>query len=196
VGRVIKAITANLGCGGPHSAERTDAAYLWRDEVIIGGTYDVLFLQEVPRDRWVAGIDDYYAIFRWEPAYRPLSILGVRKSLGLKPKLLPGRELSDYHGSYLAAATIELAPVGRVALVSVHASPTRAEHYLEKDRYGGRPDGRPTGNGALWDSDVVLETLRRIQRSHPLIAAGDFNEARKWDDHYPGCWGAEYFRLS
>lgn len=91
---------------------------------------------------------------------------------------------------YLASAWLTLTGVGRVRLVSVHASPQLAtsEHLslwpeLPSRRTG--PTGRPN---ALRYSDLALHALSQFA-NEPLLAAGDFNESR----HYDAPLGAQFF---
>jgi endonuclease/exonuclease/phosphatase family metal-dependent hydrolase len=61
----------------------------------------------------------------------------------------------------------------------------------------GGDDPRYRGN-RLWDSDLLLSTLAVLSEKAPLLAAGDFNEARDFDldesGQRIGTWGREYFQ--
>lgn len=111
-----------------------------------------------------------------------------------EPLALP---TAGYHGSYLAAARLNLPSVGATTAVSVHASPTVVEaRYRKRWSQTGLPlpEPRPSaGPGELWDSDFVLATLADLALKGPVLAAGDFNECLAWDAGHPGEWGKEYF---
>jgi hypothetical protein len=137
----------------------------------------------------------------WPPdvqVFPPRSLVAVRRAAGLQPTSFHDIPNAAYHGSYLAAAQIELPDVGPVVCISTHASPS---HLRESDLarwQGARPTPRVGGGrnaNQLWDADYVLETLARLRDEHTVLACGDLNEARSWDLHHDGeTWGAEYFQ--
>jgi len=111
------------------------------------------------------------------------------------------------HGSYVAAAEVRL-PGAAVALrvLSIHASPAEPaaerakarENLFPRDVEGLIVHPRQVGTsqpwaGAEWDSDRVLATAIHAAIGHELLVAGDFNEARGWDDRHGGTWGHEFF---
>jgi endonuclease/exonuclease/phosphatase family metal-dependent hydrolase len=193
----ISAITGNLGCGGPDRDQYLAKADDWLNAMQTG--VDLLFLQEIPSREWLSGFDSErfsaYTAGADAPSYRCISAVVVATTL--KSALLPIPERA-YHGSYLAGATVELGRAGSVACVSVHASPSRLRDEDER-KWAAAPPRARTGGGAdagrLWDADYVLESLAQVQRSAPVLAAGDFNESRRWDTSHPGeTWGEEFFR--
>ena len=153
--------------------------------------------QEVPLEDW-EGICEkagFGITAEPDPSYRVRSLLLWRRgTVTAEPFLLP---TTGYHGSYLAAARLDLPVVGETTAVSVHASPTVVEaQYREHWRHTGLPlpEPRPSaGPGELWDSDFVLATLVELARRGPVLAAGDFNECLAWDTAHRGEWGREYF---
>ncbi len=159
---------------------------------------DLLFLQEVPlSEDWGAVCGDLgFNLFTDRNSnFQVRSLLLSRQStVSAEPLHLP---TADYHGSYLAAATISLPDVGETTAVSVHASPSVVEaKYRDVWQQAGRelPTPRPSaGPAELWDSDMVLATLALLAQEGPVLAAGDFNECLAWDDNHPGEWGREYF---
>jgi hypothetical protein len=180
---VVAAVTANLACGGPHTSVTIEGAREWVKAAVSEGI-DLLFLQECP-DGLGPILGDRYATFSHDgekPAYRCRSILAVRRT----PLLRASRysvSTGDYHGSYLAAATIQLGTLTPLVAVSVHASPTPYDDRYRDDWPGRLPDERRVQTGQrLWDADLVLETLVRIAaQGCDVLAAGDFNEARAFD---------------
>jgi endonuclease/exonuclease/phosphatase family metal-dependent hydrolase len=190
---VLRAVSANLG--------RRVAAAAWVRQVIglTGGeAADLVFLQEVPLVEEWAEISEragFGIAIDPDSTYRVRSLLLWRRStVTAEPFPLP---TAGYHGSYLAAARLDLPVVGDTTAVSVHASPTVVEaRYRHHWRQTGLPlpDPRPSaGSGELWDSDFVLATLAELARRGPVLAAGDFNECLAWDTTHQGAWGKEYF---
>jgi len=194
----LVAVTANLACGGPGREKHLSAADAWADH-IASTTVDLLFLQEIPSREWLVRFEGHgftgYTPGPEVRSFRCRSAVVVRdRALSHRPLAIP---TADYHGSYVAGARIDLGGIGSVACISVHASPS--ELRLEDTRRwrGPAPVARVGGGrhrGELWDADYVLETLRRQQPLGPLLAAGDFNESRRWDETHRGeTWGNEYF---
>lgn len=195
----LSAVSANLGCGGPHTSARAVWARRWLEQRT-RNAIDILFLQEVPADAAATLATDYQV---FTPAvedgdFRCRSMVAIRSSSNLLASqfALP---TARYHGSYLATAMVNLPDLGPIVLASVHASPTRPtidQRSLWPDDLV-EPSPRPTGNGELWDSDYVLATLaHHALAGRHVLAAGDFNEARAWDGDHPGAWGAEYFEAA
>lgn len=190
---MVRSVSANLG--------RRDVAVAWVQDVL-GRTgreaVDLLFLQEVPLNHdWGATCEKagFEIATGAGPTYQVRSLLLWRGStVNGEMITLP---TAGYHGSYLAAARLNLPSLSRVTAVSVHASPAVVgpeyqEHWLGP----GRPMPKPrtaASTGELWDSDLVLATLAEIARSGPVLATGDFNECLAWDETHPGGWGREYF---
>jgi endonuclease/exonuclease/phosphatase family metal-dependent hydrolase len=150
----------------------------------------LLFLQEMPADDdWI--LRRGWTLFKGSGAqYRSRSGLAARG--GLASELQPLEfATAAYHGTYVAAAQ-RPASAGGLSLMSVHASPTRPTS-AERERWtAALPPMRSAGE--LWDADFVLQTLAdEVARGHSLLAAGDFNESRLWDDTHPGTWGADFF---
>jgi hypothetical protein len=175
----------------------------WAESVIDGERPALVFAQETSPE-WLriwrrAG---YGILSGRDRGWRMSTVLLHRPEMTLEP--LPDHVWPNayYHGSYIAAAVWTDAPAGPVVLCSVHASPAIAqpatygwvgEVPLPRDG-GGDPRWTPR---TLWDSDCVAASLIAMSQNYPLLAAGDFNEAR--DDVYVGdngpcgTWGAEYF---
>ncbi len=191
----VSAITANLGCGGPHPLARRDAADRWLKDVGAGGV-DLLFLQEVPDNGCLERLEPTYTVHLSgpdAPTYRCRSAIAVRRDRGWGSRTL-AVETSGYHGSYVASATIAIPGLAPWTLVSVHASPTPVEkRYAQLWPWGLPEPRRGVGRHQLWDSDMCLATVGHLACSGPTLAAGDWNEARAWDEHYRGHWGQEFF---
>ena len=190
---MIRAVSANLG--------RREVAAEWVEDVLGRSgddAVDLLFLQEVPvRRDWETICDKsgFDVGIGAGPTYQVRSLLMWRRSAISGAALtLP---TAGYHGSYLAAARLELPLVGDVVAVSVHASPAVVESAYQEIWLGtGRDLPQPrtaASSGELWDSDFVLATLAELARLGPMLVAGDFNECLAWDETHPGDWGREYF---
>lgn len=134
-----------------------------------------------------------------QPQYKVVSALIASPDLGLKQVTLPDAPSLGYHGSYVAAATWQPDHGDPVLLMSVHASPTRAEHYLTRwPQQVPSPEPRTTSGRAqasLWDADALLATLRHHAGLGDLLAVGDLNEALGWDRLHGGTSGRDYFTL-
>ena len=127
--------------------------------------------------------------------FRCRSVVGVRRSLSLFSEPFPVPTV-DYHGSYVAAASVVLPKLGRTVLVSAHASPTRPTEE-QRSKWHDVPAPQARSDGDLWDSDYVFATLESVAKNEQVLVAGDLNEARAWDDLHPGTtWGADYFALA
>lgn len=172
---------------------------------------DIVFAQEAPDRGWLDAWTDagFEIAVGAGPAYKVRSAVLWRKGLPISRTTL---STATYHGSYLAAATYS--PDGRdpVVLVSVHASPNTVKpdelatwDSLVPDVVPARPRPRAGAGkdaGKWFDSDMVLGTLAStagtsgslpVSRHVEVLAAGDFNECREWDNIQPGNWGADYF---
>jgi endonuclease/exonuclease/phosphatase family metal-dependent hydrolase len=188
-------VTVNLGGAGPTASEYRASTRTWAEEHV--DAYDVVLAQEVPDDDWIRiwterGFQQFTST---GPAYRARSVVLVRNGITARGLLASEFPTSAYHGSYVAAAVVELPGVGAVVLMSVHASPNRvSEEWAEQWRgcHQELPEGRPSCG--LWDSDLVLRSLEIVAvPGVPVIAAGDWNEARAWDLDHPGTAGKEFF---
>lgn len=181
-----------LNAGG--STHASDDALLWaRTEAERG--HDVVLVQEVPSDAWLGQWVGYRVILGCERGWQVRSAILTRLTedelVRLDHRAVP--EL-QYHGDYVAAA--KLVKLG-ITLFSVHASPNPTEDkYLadhpERDRLRPRSGGHDAKDGGkLFDADVCLDT---VSHYGPVLAAGDWNEARGWDDSHQGhTWGEEFF---
>lgn len=192
---MIRSVTYNLGCGGPHGAERVAAADSWIAGASAG--YDLVFAQEIPAgDGWIT---------QWEEAGFRV-VRGIDKGWRTRSALIVRSEAvggvdrfeyatAEYHGSYLAAATLDLGWVEPLVVVSVHASPQQVgEDWAQSWTACGPalPAGRPSCG--MWDADLVLATIAELCTCHRfVIAAGDWNEARGWDLTHDGHSGREFF---
>ena len=192
------AATANLGCCSPGGARHISAADAWADDAV-ARCLDLLFLQEVPSRDWLERFSSSYSVHIAEPVeshpkWCRSAVVVRRDAIASELLVLP---TENYHGTYLAGAVLDLAGVGPVALVSVHASPNPSTD-ADKRRWSGQPPAERRGGGrnagALWDVDFVVETLRLLACDQDVLAVGDFNESRRWDTTHPGeTWGAEFF---
>lgn len=193
-----------LNAGGTYVSDKL-AAERWASEAATADDRpDLVFIQEVPSDAWLD---------RWcEQGYRPvlghtrgwtvraaiLTRLSERICVALTVAEVP--ELS-HHGEYVAAARMTgLAAGSDLTVFSVHASPAPTsneylEHHPDPSRLHARNGGADTRHaGKLFDSDVILDTVSRY--GPDVLACGDLNEARGWDDapgHEGHTWCADYF---
>lgn len=188
----LTAVSANLGCGGPHGAEVVDAARKWARATADSAT-DLLFLQEAPGS---IGADlAGYVVHAHAPGsstHTCRSLVAVRSGADIESERFD-LATADYHGSYLAAARLQLPNGLSIIAVSVHAAPARLEPHYRAAWPGALPAPRPASDGVLWDADLVATTLARVAERHPTLAAGDFNESRDFDDQVGRPWAAEYF---
>jgi hypothetical protein len=167
----------------------------------------IAFIQEIPSEGWLqqwreAGYRVIVGVERgWKVRSAILTTLPDDACIALGEGDLP--ELR-YHGEYVAAARLKgWSPQGDLTLLSVHAQPAATtheylRHYPDSDAVHRRDGGNdPRWRGQLFDADVVIET---ISRAGPLVlACGDLNEARGWDDvpgHEGHTWGTELFGSS
>jgi endonuclease/exonuclease/phosphatase family metal-dependent hydrolase len=194
---MIRAITFNLGCASPSavSAQRRDAAYDWARGARDSNDLSLLFLQEVPDGRFL----DEFTDAVWGVATGDGPTYRVRSAVLWKRDELRGSQIAldtaDYHGSYVAAAKLTRGGGTAFTAVSFHASPspvvpeyrdawTRLGLDLPTARDGGGPS-----SGQLWDSDMVIATLKMAAAAGPVLAAGDLNECLLWDKVHGGTWG-------
>jgi len=187
----IKCITANLQ-GGQDD---------WLRE-LASEKIDIAFLQEAPHELPKEFADAYdickYNETAAHPAYRCRTLIAVRREAWLRPIPLEV-PTATYHRSYVAGARVDLPGIGETILLSIHASPREIpeDSPYREDWSGDFPKARPIAKGVLWDSDYVLETIRRVKDSNKarIIVAGDFNEARESNllDPEWGIWGTQYF---
>ena len=194
-GAGIRLVTVNLGGAGPTASEYRASTRTWAEEHV--GAYDVVLAQEVPDDDWIRIWTDrgFHPFTSTGPAYRARSVVLVRDGITARGLLASEFPTAAYHGSYVAAAAVELPGVGAVVLMSVHASPNRVSEEWETTwrKHGPWPvAGRPSCG--LWDSDLVLRSVEIVAASGvPVVAAGDWNEARAWDLDHAGTAGEEFF---
>lgn len=201
-GAGIRLVTVNLGGAGPTASEYRASTRAWAEDHV--DAYDVVLAQEVPDDDWIRTWTDrgFHPFTSTGPAYRARSAVLVRDDVTARGLLASEFPTSAYHGSYVAAAAVELPGVGAVVLMSVHASPNRVSEEWETTwrKYGPWPvEGRPSCG--LWDSDLVLRSVEIVAAKGmpvvapgmPVVAAGDWNEARAWDLDHPGTAGEEFF---
>jgi endonuclease/exonuclease/phosphatase family metal-dependent hydrolase len=193
-----------LNAGGTYGKDK-QAAEQWALEAASAKDRpDLVFIQEVPSDAWLDRwcAQDYRPMLGqargWKVRSAILTLLDDQTCASLSAEDVP--EL-DYHGEYVAAARlVGWGAGGDLTVFSVHASPspTTAE-YLSHHPAPGRLRPRDGGSdarygGKLFDSDVVLDTVS--QYGPDVLACGDLNEARGWDDtpgHEGHTWGREYF---
>jgi hypothetical protein len=189
----LKAVTFNLGGAGPRSGEYRSAAFAW--SAVARGHYDIVFAQEIHDDEWLDDWrDDQYKVIEGAgPRYKARSAVLVANSLELcsPVELLT----AEYHGSYVAVASIVVGLDAPVVLASIHASPNEV-----KDEWLGRWPRREVpvpfarARFRLWDADMVLESMRVLLRTNAhLVVAGDWNEARLWDATHSGEAGKQFF---
>lgn len=189
-------VVANLGHAMPSSAAALPDLRRWLAELRTLAV-SIGLLQEMPAAAiWGPPLEaEGWALIVGDgPTYRCRSGIIYRpEDVTLSPESLP---TAAYHGSYVVAAALSTATSpGKVTLVSAHASPTRltATHIDQwpVDSPLGRRDYR---DGPIyWDSDYVLATLGLLAARGPVLAAGDFNEARSWDIRHGGDWGQDWF---
>jgi hypothetical protein len=192
----MRCVTANLGFGGPGTAADRSQLATWLDG-LEERCVDLLFLQEMPGDdSWPGELAErgwaLHVHTEGQP-YRCRSGVAVHDRLGpAHPVPLP---TGAYHGSYLAAVRVEAGDLGPVTCVSVHAGPSRPTPTEIAAWKGGKLTMR--AGGEWWDSDFVLATLLSLVREGgTVLAAGDLNEARRWDTVHGGTWGADWFRTA
>jgi hypothetical protein len=195
-----------LNAGGTYIVNKQEAE-AWADAVAGDDERrpDLVFVQEIPSDGWLEAWckQGYRHILGhprgWKVRSAILTMLPDDQCFELSSEHMPELE---YHGEYVAAARlIGWGPDGAdLSVLSVHASPnpTTAEylsHYPGADTILRRDGGDdPRHHGQLFDADVVLETVARYAPA--VLACGDLNEARGWDDlpeHAGHTWGADYF---
>jgi hypothetical protein len=192
----VHAVTFNLGCGGPHGAARIRAAHRWAAKVRSSG-YQLVFVQESPGDDWIdAWSATHHRLWTATPRYNCRSVLLVSKDLACTAVTLP---TAAYQGSYVAVASVTLPDQCDLLCFSIHASPTplTAEWIARWDACNIALAGRR--DGPLWDADFALSSARSMvadASGRPILAAGDWNEARAWDTRHPrSTAGADFFNI-
>lgn len=202
-------VTVNVGGGPGNTTRRTQGMTAWARGALAESPA-VVFAQEVPNDGWIhvwttAG---YTVTLGCDRGWKIRSALLTRPDLKIQPMGTDDCPSLWYHGSYVACARWLNAHRDPITLVSLHATPNQADLLTygwpsdlispPTPRSGGA-DTRWTPN-RLWDSDTVLATLLHLQRSGPVIAAGDFNESRLDDVDLHGSpivgWGSQYFQFA
>lgn len=145
----------------------------------------------------------YYIVWpqRLEARWWIASWIMVRNDLTVTAPDDLTRDLLQPFSSYVAAAHVELPGIGATTMVSVHASPNTVTD-ADLGRWPADPPRPRSGGigvrnaGKLFYSDLIVDALRQMADRHPVLAAGDLNEARSWDEAHPGeTWGAEFFGL-
>lgn len=198
-----KACTINVGSGPGGSAERTTAMVAWASAVVDQEQPAVVFAQETsPEWLRVWRAAGYEILPGKDRGWRMSTVLLHWPEIQLQPVPDDVWPNAYYHGSYVAAGLWTNAPGGPIILCSVHASPAIAKP-AEYGWVGDQPLPRDGGGDprwtphTLWDSDLVAASLVEMSRAYPVVAAGDFNEAR--DDVFRdqagsrGTWGTAYF---
>lgn len=193
-----------LNAGGTY-LENKQAAEQWALEAATAADRpDLAFIQEVPSDAWLAqwSQHDYRVILGHEHGWKVRSAILTRLD-ELQCVALTAAHVKEleYHGEYAAAARlVGWGEGGDLTVFSVHASPSpTTNEYLSRHPAPGRLHARGGGAdaryaGKLFDSDVVLDTVS--QYGPDVLACGDLNEARGWDDapgHDGHTWGKDYF---
>jgi hypothetical protein len=192
-----------LNAGGTYHPSK-DRAEAWATAAVGGPqSPDIAFIQEVPSEDWldVWRRHGYAVALGHVRGWRVRSAILVR----LQPSewtSLTTQEVPElaYHGEYVVAVRLfGWGPGGAdLALLSVHAQPSpTTKEYLDSypraesvTRRDGGADARYKKQ--LFDADVVLETIAR--QAPNVLACGDLNEARGWDDVHSGhTWGEEFF---
>lgn len=193
----LTAVTANFGCASP-AAQGVQARRRERAEqhahMLRAREVDLVFAQEIPASGWIESWRSagYTVITEEQTPY------AVRSAVIARHAVTPvSLDSAAYHGSYLAAARIDLG-CGPVTLVSVHASPSplTSEYIASGTALIRGAKQRAVGReGQWWDADFVLGTLADlVSDGHHVLAAGDYNECLRWDETHPGTtWGQEYF---
>ena len=183
------AVTVNLGGASPGAIVDPQRAADWLENHRT--RFDVVFAQEIPGDDWFEAWPGYRVFQTTVPQYRARSAVLLRKET-IEATAYP-LGTAGYHGSYVGSALAKHPTLGELVLMSVHASPTRVseEWAATWKRVGGVMP--PQYRGALWDSDLVVESIGRVADKGKVIAAGDYNEARNWDVNHAGNAGAGFF---
>jgi endonuclease/exonuclease/phosphatase family metal-dependent hydrolase len=186
----LRAVTYNLGCGGPHAAARVEAAHQWAAAAV--DAYDLVFVQEIPAEGWLEPWrSTHHVISTPSPRYQVRSAVIVAKSLTRSPVTF---RTASYHDSYVAAAAVTSPGNHTVTCVSVHASPSPiSPEWRQLWEACGVPLPAPRAGEDLWDSDLLLASVIELSQTRSLLVAGDWNEARTWDDTHPGTSGAQFF---
>ena len=154
----------------------------------------LLFLQEAPASIGadLAGTYVVHAHAPGSPTHRCRSLVAVHAGADIESEPF-ALATAAFHGSYLAAARLHLPNGPSIIAVSVHAAPARLESHYRASWPGALPAPRLAADGVLWDADLVATTLARVAEQHPTLAAGDFNDARDFDDQMGRPWAVEYF---
>lgn len=206
----VRAVTVNVSAASPGGdrSRRVAGMVTWANRVLHEPEPPGLVFAQECSDEWLeVWATSGYQVIEGDapdqPRYRARSALLVDQRLDLDITQADTRVVPTlaYHGSYVAAATWAVASEASVLLMSVHASPSRAERH--QDRWPSavpspvqrRGVSDPGVVGGLWDADAVLATLVHQARQGPVLAAGDLNEALGWDNQHPGeTWGEEFFQ--
>ncbi len=186
---MLKAVTFNLGCGGPHAHARFKAASFWATQA--RDRYDLVVAQEIPGDEWLALWDETHDSFAIAaPKYRVRSAILVRRT-ALESQ--PFEFVSEkYHDSYVAGCQVR-AGEEWLTCMSVHASPSEVADKWLVDWPDELVRPTPRAGLGLWDSDMLLTSTAAVASQGPALIAGDWNEARDWDLTHEDGSGAAFF---
>jgi hypothetical protein len=192
-------VTANLEKGHKPTTRR------WLEAAVLRKPA-ALFLQEFRDLDYLSALahEHGYSLIRpprLDPRWWIVSSLMVQSDLQPRPLDPATESLISVFGSYVAGSWVQLPGVGQTVMLSVHASPTAATSVDLARWVGPLPPTRDGGTGrrarpTLCYSDLVLEAMVRLADEAPVLAAGDMNEARAWDDdprHAGHTWGREFF---
>lgn len=179
-------------------------AWTWLEKTLAERAPAAVFGQELAGgDRLDRLASEHGYVVVWpacvlNPRWQVVSWVMVKEELSPTPLVDPALlDKLKIHQSYVASASVELPGLGAAALVSMHASPNVVPE-AELATYPSPPDPRSGGSsrdaGRLFYSDLVVDALADAATRGPVLAAGDLNEARAWDDGHPGeTWGTEFF---
>lgn len=191
-------VTANLERGSAGSWEwlaRTLAtqrpALVFGQELAQRERLEELAAQHCYQVKWPTDVGPRDQVVSWVMAARHLKARPVSDQ-----RLL---SLLAVHGSYVAAAEVTWPKLGKLTVLSMHASPAPVPAEALALYPGDLPPARSCGSdtrygGRYFYSDLLLDALADAATRGHVLAAGDLNEARKWDDINQGhTWGAEFF---
>jgi endonuclease/exonuclease/phosphatase family metal-dependent hydrolase len=108
---------------------------------------------------------------------------------GLPTRAIQKATLLDALGSYVAGVEVQF-PSGWIPVYSVHASPS----LVGDDLPDVAVNGRECETGPWWSDVAAAGLIEAAADGSPVIAPGDYNECRRWDDDHPGhTCGYEFF---
>src|SRR4051794_23105092 len=133
----MRAVTVNVSAASPFgtTARRVAGMTRWAREAIASpAPPSLVFAQECHADWLAVWRDANYQVVladaTGQPQYKVTSALIAHRDLDLSQATVSEVPSLGYHGSYVAAATWKPGGGDPVLLMSVHASPTRAERHL------------------------------------------------------------------